>query len=159
MQLLEDEVTAVTDALKTHAGASGLFEYVEGHAILSAHSTGLAWWCYVERIAPWAARSGLATTSAILTYRTMITMNTSTYEPLDAVDPKIISAASSMIRLYVGDFTLGGLVANVDIFGAGGKSLVSEAGWLTMGGDGGSRYRSMITTLPLVCNNLWDEAP
>jgi hypothetical protein len=88
----------------------------------------------------------------------MITMNTSTYDPLDAVDPKITSAASSMVRLYVGDFTLGGLVSNVDIFGAGGKPLAAEAGWLTIGGDGGGRYRSMITTLPLVCNNIWDQA-
>jgi len=152
-------VADITAALKDHASSSGLFEYVEGHAVLSAHGRGLAWWCYVERMQPWAARSGLATTSAVLTYRVMITMNTATHEPLDGVDPLVVDAADALVRLYVGDFTLGGLVANVDIFGAGGKPLVAEAGWLTIGGDGGGRYRSMIITVPLVVNDLWSEAP
>jgi hypothetical protein len=150
-------VKDITTALMTHAGGSGLFEYVAGHAVISAHASGLAWWCYVERIQPWAARSGLATTSAVLTYRVMVTMNTTTYEPLDDVDPAVTGATDALLRLYVGDFTLSGLVSNVDVFGAGGRRLAAEAGWMTLA-DGG-RYRSMIITLPLVINDLWDEAP
>ena len=156
--LTEADVTALTDALRTHASESGRFESVSGHAVLSAHGTGLAWWCYVENIRPYAAGSGLNTTSIVLTYRTMITMNTATYQPLDAVDPRVSGAASEMLRAYAGDFTLGGRVRNVDIYGAAGRPLVAEAGWLTLAGDGGGRYRSMITTLPLVINNTYDQA-
>jgi hypothetical protein len=151
-------VADITDALRTHASASGLFEYVAGHAILSAHDSGLAWWCYCERIQPWAARSGLATVSAVLTYRVMITMNTTTYQPQDDIDPLIVGAADALVRLYVGHFTLGGLISNVDILGAAGRPMVAEAGWIVLG-EGGSRYRSMIITLPLIVNDLWDEAP
>jgi hypothetical protein len=151
--------TAVTSALQTHAGKSGLFEAIAGHAILSPHPTGLAWWCMVDRIAPYAAGSGLAATTGVLTYKTMITLNTATLQPLDLVDPRVTEAADAMFRAYIGGFTLGGLVRNVDVYGAAGRPLMSEAGWLNIGGDGGSRYRAMITTLPLIINDLWSEVP
>lgn len=152
------DTRTITQALQTHAGKSGLFEFVAGHAILTAHNGGgLGWWCMVDRMAPYAAGSGLASASGVLTYKVMITMNTSTYEPLDDVDPRVTDAADTMFRAYAGAFTLGGLIRNVDIFGAAGRPMVAEAGWVTIGGDGGGRYRAMIITLPLIVNDLWTE--
>lgn len=150
------EAEDITAALQTDAGTSGYFESVSGHAILTAH-TGVAWWCMVDRIAPYAAGSGLASTTGVLTYKIMITLNTATIQPLDLVDPRVTRATDAMFRAYVGRFTLGGLIRNVDIYGAAGRPMVAEAGWMTIGGDGGGRYRAMIITLPLIINDLWAE--
>lgn len=151
------DTATVTAALQTHAGRTGYFESVSGHAVLTGHS-GLAWWCMVDRIAPYAAGSGLAATTGVLTYRVMVTLNTATLQPLDLVDPRVTDTADALFRAYVGAFTLGGLVRNVDVRGAAGRPLVAEAGWLNIGGDGGGRYRAMIITLPLIINDLWTEA-
>lgn len=144
-----------TAALRTHAAASGYFEATSGHAVVSAHGTGLAWWCMLDGIVPYAAGSGLATVTACVTYKVMVTLNSTTAEPQDDVDPSVANATAALFALYIGDFTLGGLVRNVDIFGAAGKRLQADAGWMTLGD--GARYRAMIITLPLIINDLWTE--
>jgi hypothetical protein len=90
-------------------------------------------------------------------YEIVITMNDTTAEPLDDVDPAVVGAADALLRRYVGGFTLGGLVSNVDVRGAAGVPINMASGWMKLGGDSGGRYRSMIITVPLVVNNLWDE--
>ncbi|MET0426658.1 MAG: hypothetical protein ABW046_22515 [Actinoplanes sp.] len=147
----------MTNALKTHAQVSGLFEYVAGHAILAGHGSGVAWWCMVDTMGVYPAGSGLNAATGVLVYKVMVTLNTSTYEPLDDVDPRVTQAADVLFRAYIGGFTLGGIVRNVDVFGAAGQRLVANAGWVTIGGDGGGRYRAMIITLPLIINDLWTE--
>lgn len=150
------DLGTLTDALKTHAAASGLYEAVSGHAVITAHGPGLAWWCMVEKMFPYAGGSGLNTVTACVVYKIMTTLNDSTTDPQDLVDPAVANAADALLRLYLGDFTLGGLIRNVDVFGAAGTPLVAQAGWMTLDA---ARYRAMIITLPLIVNNLWDEAP
>lgn len=149
------DLTPYTDALRTHAAASGYFEATSGHAVIAAHGTGLAWWCMLDGIVPYAAGSSLNTVTVCVTYKVMITLNSTQTQPQEAVDPSVANATAALFALYVGDFTLGGLVRNVDIFGAAGKRLQADAGWMTLGD--GARYRAMIITLPLIINDLWTE--
>lgn len=148
------DLTPYTDALKTHAAASGIYEAVSGHAVLAAHGPGLAWWCYVDKITPYAAGSGLDTVSVCVVYKVMTTLNDSTIEPQDAVDPLVANGSARLFGRYLSNFTLGGLVRNVDVFGAAGTRADNVAGWMMLDG---ARYRTMIITLPLIVNNLWDE--
>jgi hypothetical protein len=148
------DLGTITDALKTHAAASGIYEAVTGHGVVEPHAGGLAWWCMVDDIFPYAAGSGLNTVTACVVYKIITTLNDSTTDPQELVDPLVANGADALLRLYMSNFTLGGLVRNVDIMGAAGVRVSAKAGWMTLDN---ARYRAMIITLPLIVNNLWDE--
>lgn len=150
------DLGALTFALQTHAAASGLYEATSGHAVIAPHGPGLAWWCMVDSITPYAAGSSLNTVSAVVVYKIMTTLNSTTAEPQDLVDPAVANGADALMRLYMANFTLGGLVRNVDIMGAAGTKCAMQAGWMTLDT---ARYRAMIITLPLIVSDLWAEAP
>ena len=156
--MAELDIAPFTAALMTDAAESGHCEYVSGHPIMAAHGSGVAFWLLVKRLFPWSARSGLAATSAVLVYEVVLTLNDTTADPPDDVDPRVVKAATALLGRYIGGFTLGGLVSNVDVRGAAGVPVNMIAGWMKLGTEGG-RYRAMIITLPLVLNNLWDESP
>src|SRR6188768_4110750 len=102
------DLGTITDALKTHAAASGVYEAVSGHGVVTAHGPGLAWWCMVDDIFPYAAGSGLASVSACVVYKVITTLNDTTLQPQELVDPMVANGADALLRLYMGRFTLGG---------------------------------------------------
>jgi len=61
-----------------------------------------------------------------------------------------------MFGAYCGDFTLGGLVRQVDIRGAHGAGLSARAGYLE---QDSAVFRVFTISVPLIVNDLWKEAP
>jgi len=142
-------------AATSHAQSLGLFEQVLGHEPVSAPGSGLIYALWVKRITPIPARSGLASVSARLelTGRVFIPADT---EPQDEVDIAVTAAVDGLMRVYAGDFELGGSVANVDLLGMHGAALGAEFGFTRFDS---TTYRVATLTVPLIINDAWTEAP
>lgn len=147
------------DAVASHAKTLGFFEAVNGHEPQNPPSNGLSCAIWLQSISP-VTSSGLASTSAA------ITLNVRLYtpiiqEPADIMDPNMISATDALLRAYTGDFTLGGLVRQVDLMGTRhvtgqGRGLFCEAGYME---QNNRIYRIMTINLQLILNDVWDQAP
>lgn len=148
--------TAIVNAVASHAAATGQFERVNNHEPASPPGSGLTAAAWVQSMRPWPQRSGLAATSARLVLMVRI-FASALQEPLDAIDPAVTAAADALFAAYSGDFTLGDLVAEVDLLGSGGEALSAIAGWLPL--SDGSRWRVMDITVPLVINDAWAQSP
>lgn len=148
---------AVIDAVRSHGLASGLFESVSTHEPKGAFTIGgLRAAIYVDGIKPVPLASGLAATSALLTLNLRIYLGMVT-EPQDEIDPRVLAAVDAMMAAYSGDFTLGGLVRNVDLLGQFGAALEARAGYLILGSPS-TMWRVMTIVLPLVINDAWTQA-
>lgn len=150
------DILGITDAVMSHAMASGRFEKVNGHEPMNAPATGgLTGAVWTDRVIPVRGRSGLDSVTAVVVLNVRVYAS-AVSEPADAIDPDMVAAVDDLCRAYTGDFTLGGLVSNVDIFGAHGQALDVRAGYLT---QDGVPFRVMTIWLPCVVNDLWTEAP
>lgn len=148
--------SALVNAIATHAATTGLFDAVPQHEPKNAPQGELTCAVWVADIAP--VVSGQASTSARVTFNVRIylpALNLSPWEA-DAVDPRMTDAADALLADYVGNFTLGGLLRQVDVRGAYGNPLSATAGYLN---QDGKIYRVMTIFLPLILNDVWDEAP
>jgi hypothetical protein len=76
--------------------------------------------------------------------------------PQDGIDIDILSAVDQLYASYAGGFTLGGLIRNVDVFGALGPALSAKAGYLN---QDGKLFRVMDVIVPMIISDLWDEVP
>ncbi|WP_318205390.1 hypothetical protein [Streptomyces sp. SCL15-4] len=148
------DITGILDAAISHASASGYFEQVNGHEPTSpAPSGGLTAGVWVDRVTP-VRSSGLDSVTALVVLN--VRLYTSAQQlPLDAIDPAMVAAVDALCTAYCGDFTLGGLVRSVDIFGTYGQSLDVRAGYLP---QDGALQRVMTIWLPCIVNDLWEEA-
>lgn len=145
---------AVIDAVVSHALASGRFESVNTHEPKGALPAGgfrAAVWA--DSIKPVPLASGLAATSALLTLNLRIYLGMVT-EPQDAIDSAVVAAVDTMMAAYSADFTLGGLIRNVDLLGQFGAALEARAGYLILGS---AMYRVITIVLPLVVNDAWTQ--
>ena len=149
-------ILGITDAVVSHAMASGRFETVNGHEPLNAPSTGgLTAAVWTDRVMPVGRASGLDSVTAVLVLNVRVYAS-AVSEPPDAIDPDMVAAVDDLCTAYCGDFTLGGLVKNVDIFGMHGQALDIRAGYLQ---QDGVPFRVYTISLPAVVNDLWTEAP
>lgn len=148
------DITGILDRIVSHAMASGQFERVNQHEPKSAPGNGLHCAVWAQRIGPDRRGSGLASTSAHLIFNIRIYMSMVS-EPQDAIDPAVMAAVDALMAAYAGDFTLGGLVRNVDIRGIDGIPMTAEAGYLN---QDNKIYRVMTITLPVLVNDAWAEA-
>lgn len=149
------ETLAILEAAESHAVASGHFERVNRHEPKNAPGHGLSAAIWVQRLQPVALASGLAATSVLLTvnvrlYTPMIA------EPQDAIDPHLVAALDGLMGAYSTDFTLDGLVRNVDLLGQHGEGLSAQASYQTVGQ---TMFRVMTITLPLVISDVWTQVP
>jgi hypothetical protein len=150
------DLDAIIKALCTHAAASGWFEYVQGNPAPAQHGQGVGFGTYFERLGPAARRGGLASTSLVLVMRVELSTLDKLGEPRDRVDPLLINAVDALYSAYIGDFTLGGLIAEVDVKGAQGYGTLDTRGaWATMA-EGG-RFRMALITIPMVLNDVYVE--
>lgn len=148
-------ITSILDAVVSHALASGHFEAVNGHEPQSAPTTGgLTAAVWADRITP-VRTSGLASTSVLVVLNVRL-YTSAVQEPADAIDPALITAVDTLCAAYVGDYTLGGLVRAVDVRGQHGQPLDVRAGYIQ---QDGALLRVLTIALPLVVNDLWEEAP
>lgn len=145
--------TDIIDAVVTHALSIGMLEQVNAHAPKNAPGTGLTAAVTAVRIGP-VPSSGLASASARLNLSVELFLPLLT-EPADSIDLVVLGAVDALMGAYAGDFTLGGLVRLVDLFGADGTGLEAVLDYLLIDG---AQYRHAEITLPLIVNDLWAEA-
>lgn len=147
------DIRTILGAVESHALQSGYFEDVNGHEPKSAPQNGLTCAIWVEQIGPARGGSGLDSTSVRLAlfvrlYTPML------QQPEDAIDPDLMTALDALMAAYSGDFTLDGMLREVDLMGRYGDPLSARAGYLT---TSGAEYRVMTITLPLIVNDLWEQ--
>jgi hypothetical protein len=149
------DIEGILGAVVSHAMASGHFEKVNGHEPKAAPGKGLTAAVWVQAIAPVPRGSGLATTTGRIELRDRI-YTPMVQEPQDAIDPAVLTATIDLMGAYSGDFTLDGRIRNVDLLGQAGVPLSAQAGYLN---QDGRLFRVMDITLPLIVNDIWDQAP
>lgn len=148
------DASGILDAVVSHAQRIGHLEQVNQHEPKSAPTGVLTGAVWVQEIRPVPAVSGLASTSVLVLLQVRIYSNMLS-EPQDAIDPDVLTAVDALMRAYSGDFTLGGLVKQVDLLGAHSQGgLFARAGYLP---QDGRLYRVMDISLPLVINDLWTQ--
>jgi len=147
--------SGIVAAVRSHAAATGHFERVITHEPKSAPGNGLMcaiWW---QDLRPVAAASGLVATSVRLELQVRAYQNMLA-EPQDDIDTDLLEAIDALWAAYSGDFTLGGLVRDVDLLGAHGDPLSATAGYLTLDNK---LFRVGDIVLPLIINDLYPQAP
>lgn len=147
------DIRAYTDALASHALTTGHFARVNQYEPKSSPNglTGAVW---VQTLRPDQQRSGLAVTAAWLTFMFRIYVPM-LQEPMDDIDPSMIEAVDDLLRLYSSDFTLDGMIREVDLMGQSGTGLSAQSGYLDVGGR---KFRIVDITIPLGLNDVWDQA-
>ena len=146
------DINGILDAVASHAAASGYFDRVGTHEPENAPGFGLTAAVWMDRLSP--VLSGLASTTGRVVFNVRL-FTPMAQEPADAIDPNLTAACDALFRAYVGDFTLGGLVREVDVRGSQGIGLEARAGYIE---QDGTLLRVYTITLPVVVNDLWDEA-
>lgn len=146
---------AIISALISHAQSLGVFASVNAHEPKAAPTNGLTGALWVDEITPAPRRSGLASTSFRLAFNFRVSMNMLA-DPQDEIDPAVLTAVMLLLRAYAGDFELGGQVAFIDLLGAHGAPLSAKAGYMP---QDGRLYRVMTIAIPVVINDVTDQAP
>jgi hypothetical protein len=146
------DISTILDRAVSHAMALGVFESVNTHEPKNSPGNGLTCAVWASTVEP-AMTSGLDSTSVVVTlnvrlYTSMLT------QPPDIIDPNLVSALDVLMAAYVGDFTLGGAVRQVDVRGAEGAKLAARAGYLDIDRK---LYRVITINLPMIVNDLWEE--
>lgn len=149
------DIRTILSAVESHALASGYFVAVNGHEPKSPPVSGITAAVWVEQIGPARSASGLDSTTARLALYVRL-YSSLVQDPPDAIDPDMMTALDALMAAYISDFTLGGLVRNVDVRGQFGDPLSARAGYLA---EAGAEYRVLTITVPLIVNDLWQEAP
>lgn len=146
-------IDTVMSSVTSHALSLGIFRSVNSHEPKVAPGNGLRFAVWVQSLEPIAAASGLSSTSGYLVLQGRVYGNM-LQKPEDDVDPRLTTAASTLIGAYTGDFNFGSTIRNVDLLGMYGQRLMAQAGYVTIGQN---MYRVMTITVPLVVNDMWTQ--
>lgn len=147
-------IRTLRDALQSHAMASGWFDAVNGQEPHSPPGQGLTCALWPQRLRPAPGASGLTSTSVRLAFTVRLYMGYNN-EPGDEIDPYMLDACDDLMAAYSGDFTLDGLVKEIDLLGTYGDPLGLEAGYLRI--ESGTEFRVIDITVPLIVNDLWEQ--
>jgi hypothetical protein len=139
---------ALFQALESHAMTLGLFSRVNLHEPENAPGARLSCSITLGAVTPTPAASGLASVSLTVTFNVRIYSPMIT-KPLDNLDPDLLGATATLLGEYAGNFTLGGLVRDVDPL-----ALRATPAYLD---QDGKEFRTMTITLPVVVNDAWNE--
>ena len=142
----------VLDALVSHAMTLAQFKSVETVEARNGPGQGISLAIFFEELTPVGSESGLKSASVRMQF------NARLYSPLvrgnpDQIDPDLVAATDALMAAYCADFTLGGLVRQVDIYGSTGQSLQARSGYLPLDE---TEYRIVDITVPLIINDAWD---
>ena len=149
------EVTAHTDALVSHAAASGLFDRVNTVEPKSAPGNGLTAAVWFQRVTPAPKASTLNTTAARVEMMLRIYLPMMR-EPQDDIDTRILEAVDVLLTAYSSDFTLDGMIKEVDLMGEHGTPLGAQSGYLDIDR---TKMRVVDLTIPLIINDAWTQTP
>lgn len=146
---------AILTAQLDHAKALGSFEVARIGEFKSMPPLGLTFSVWSQELGAAPSGSGLASTTAILhtTARVMISM---TAKPEDSAEVRIVEAADAYMARLSADFTLGGLVRNIDLLGEMGERMRWQFGYILI-----DKLMLRIADLQIytVLNDLWEQAP
>ena len=145
-----DEVNALFAALESHAMSLGIFRRVDTHEPENAPGEGLSCSIHLGPIAGDGAISGQGSVSGTITFLVWV-WNPMMQKPLDGVDPAVLTAVSTLLNEYSGNFTLGGSVRNIDLL-----RMRADPVYVT---QEDKQFRVEQITLGIVVNDLWAMIP
>jgi hypothetical protein len=148
------ETEAFTEALVSHALTLGVFDRVNTVEPKSSPGNGLTASVFFVTLKPDPQRSGLASTSVWLTMNLRIYLPMLT-EPQDMIDERILRATDLLLATYSNDFTLDGLIREVDLLGQSGTGLSLQSGYLDIDK---TKMRVVDITIPLGVNDAYSQA-
>jgi len=151
------DAAGIFDLVASHCSTTGMFDRVSGHEPKNAPGNGLTAAIWLDTLRPEPELSGLAATTQRLTLSVRL-YSPMLAEPQDGIDPGILDAAHAVMSNITADFTLGGLVRNVDLLGmsaAGGMG--GEAGYLS---QDQKLYRVVVITVPMILldSDAWSQS-
>ena len=147
---IEALIVGIFTKLRSHAGPLGIFEHVEGHALINPPPSGTAVAFEFGTFNPYAAGSGLASTSMLLTVTASVYKPLQT-QPADDIETSISGAAAALMGALSGDFDLGSQVRNVQLLDMG-----ANGGYVKIGG-GETTFRTVIVTIPMVISDVFEQ--
>lgn len=151
----ESWIDPIMDGVVSEFQRSGYFQSVNGYEPKSSPSlNGLTAAVWAQRIIPAPLGSGLNSTTGIVLFFGRIYTNMIS-DPEDMIDPNMLKAASNMLRRFSADFTMDGLIKNVDLLGAHGVPLSVEFGYVQVNT---TLYRAATIAIPCVVNDIWPQA-
>lgn len=145
----------VIESVASHAMATGYFDRVNQHEAKSGPGNQMVCDITVMSGRALALASGLAATSVLLTL-SVVAYSSMLAEPADDIDTALLDALDGLLDRYGNDFTLDGLIRNVDILGQFGQELSWTTGHKSLGTV---PVRAFEITLPLVINDAWTQTP
>lgn len=154
----ESWVDPIFDAVVSDLNRSGYFSQVIDDTVNKAPDGKLTAVVWVQDIGVAQRASGIASSSAMLTFMVRVFANQVSRNSQYVVEPlprRLLKAVSNLIRRYHDDFDFGGLVRNVDCLGEFvGGGLNATSGYEEIGG---SWYRMMTLTVPVIVNDVWTQ--
>lgn len=148
-------ILTLIDNVVSHASKLGIFRSVNSHEPKAAPGSGLRYAAWTDVIEPLGAASGLGSTSGYVVMMGRITGNM-LQKPEDEIDIRMITAASTLMKAYSGDFDFGATVRAIDLLGMYGEKLKTKAGYIQYGQGW---YRTMDVIVPIIFNDMWDQVP
>lgn len=145
----------ILNAIISHAKASGHFEQFAGHDFKSAPGAGVWGSVFLDTIEPIGEVSGLNSATVRVSVMVRVTQNM-LKDPQDDIDPEIAGAVDALLDAVLDDFTLGGLVRNIDVFGETGAGVSVNAGYFE---QDHRNYRATDITIPMIINDVWELTP
>lgn len=146
----------VLDELVGHCLRRGTLDSVNKFQAEQSPGNGVTCSIWVQHIGPARSGSGMSSTSVRVEYG--IRLYTPMLQaPKDAIDENLLAACADLMMSFTGAFTLGGVARAIDLLGAYGRPMEAVAGYARFP-DTDAEYRVMTITLPVVVNDVWDQA-
>lgn len=151
------QAAAIMNKLMSIGQGLGIFDDVLGHEPLSAPGMGeqVILCVFAGPMLPVGGQSGLASATMRWQINGRVYVNAMT-KPENDMDPRIVESTSLYLEALCAQFTLGGLVRCVDVFGMSGEPLKAESGYIT---QDKAVYRAMELEIPLIINDVFTLAP
>lgn len=131
----------------------GLFDQVNQNEPKSAPGNGLTCAIWIQDIRPVGRASGLNSTSGVITFSERLYTSFVSSDS-GQIDPNMLTACTTLLGAYTGEFTLEGDARAIDLLGMYGAPMSATAGYLD---QDGKMYRIMTVTLPVIINDLWTQ--
>jgi hypothetical protein len=156
------DIPGLQAAVCSVAERVGHLATVDGHEPREAPGSEMHAAFWLLSIRPSGGKvSGLASAATVVTFlgRLYVPAGDGSNLPYDEIDTALLAATDRLMAAFIGKFTLGGMVRNVDVFGEVSPGLSADAGYVAFGGNNGKKFRVMTITLPLIVNDMYEEVP
>ena len=155
MTFNQSAVNSLFDQITSDIAQLGVFESVNKHEPKSAPQNGMYASVWMDSVTPVGRASGLASISGVVTFNVRI-YSSMLQQPLDEIDPGVMTAVCAVLNAFSGEFTLGGTVRDIDLLGMYGRSMSAQAGYINIDNK---MFRVMTITIPVIVNDMFTEAP